>query len=115
MKYHITPLICVALLSCATLFSQTVKKKTDVNKDVDVTRVYEQVVKDGYGSPQIYKDLANAYYFKNNYSEAKKWYELLFESEKPKDATIRRRYKQTLKALKQYDKNNVYLAVSGTN
>ncbi len=115
MKNHVTPLICVALLFSATLFSQTSEKKTDVNKDVDVTKVYEQVVKEGYGSPQVYKELATAHYFKNNYAQAKKWYELLFKTEKPKDATVRWRYKQTLKALKQYDKNNVFLAVNGTN
>lgn len=115
MKNHITPLVCAALLSVATLYSQAPQKKTDVNTDVDITKVYEQVVKDGYGTPDIYEELATAHYFKNNYEQAKKWFELLFQNKKPKNATILRRYKQTLKALKQYDEDNVYLAANGTN
>jgi hypothetical protein len=90
-------------------------KKTNVNKDVDVVKVYEQVAKDGYGTPLIYKELANAYYFKNEYLKAKKWFEMLFDVEKPLDATLKHRYKQTLKALDLEFKNNRYLAVSGTN
>jgi len=83
-----------------TAVSQTQPvKKTDVNKDIDVLVVYEQVVEDGYGTVQIYKDLANGHYFKSNYIAAKKWYEKLFELEKTTDETLKFRYKQTLRAL----------------
>jgi hypothetical protein len=98
-------------------FSQTeTNKKTNVNTDVDVTIVYEQVVKEGYGTPFIYKELANAHYFKNNHAQAKKWFEKLFEVEKPTDETLKFRYKQTLKALNVSITANQYLsAVDGSN
>jgi hypothetical protein len=86
-----------------------------VNKDVDLAKVYEQVVVEGYGTPKIYKDLANAYYFKNEYFKAKKWFEKLFDVEKPTDATLKHRYRQTLKALDLEFKNNQYLTASSSN
>lgn len=83
----------------AVSFSQS-STKTDVNKDIDVVRVYEQVVQEGYGTPFIYKNLANAYYFRNEYSNALIWFEKLFEAEKNTDPEIAHRYQQTLKAVK---------------
>ncbi|WP_203294697.1 hypothetical protein [Luteirhabdus pelagi] len=79
---------------------ETTISKTDVNKHVDVVKVYEQVEEEGYGTPFIYKELANAYYFKSEYAKAKKWFEKLFASEEVTDKTLQYRYKQTLKALK---------------
>ena len=84
---------------CTVSFSQS-STKTDVNKDIDIVRVYEQVVAEGYGTPFIYKKLANAYYFKSEYNKALLWFEKLFEAEKTKDPEILQRYKQTLKAVK---------------
>ena len=83
--------------------------QTDVNKDVDPTRVYEQVVKEGYGTPSVYKALGDGHYFKGNFTEAKIWYEKLFETEPTSDATIMFRYKQSLKALNINFTTNEYL------
>jgi len=93
------------------------QSSTDVNKDVDRTAVYEQVVKEGYGTPKIYKALGNAHYFEGNYAEAKKWFEKLFETETLEDPMLKFRYKQTLKALKLDPANNNYLnaTVAGSN
>ena len=92
----------LAFLLCAGIttvsFSQT-SVKTDVNKDIDVTRVYEQVVDEGYGTPFIYENLANTYYFRNEYNQALKWFEKLFETEKNPSTEINQRYQQTLKAV----------------
>ena len=95
--------------------SSTSAQTINVNKDVDVVKVYEQVVKEGYGTPFIYKKLANAHYFKSNYKDAKKWFEKLFAEEKPTDATLKFRYKQTLKALNIYSPENRYISYSGTD
>lgn len=89
--------------------------QTDVNKDIDLAKVYEQVVKEGYGTPEIHLKLANEYYFQNNFTKAKEWYEKVFENEKPTDKMLLFRYKQTLKALNVNLEQNKYLAVSGTN
>ncbi len=80
-------------------FSQTSVRKTDVNKDIDVVRVYEQVVKEGYGTPFIYKELATAYYYKNNYNKAVMWFQKLFSVENSGDPALLHQYKQSLKAL----------------
>ena len=85
------------------------QSSTDVNKDVDRTAVYEQVVKEGYGTPTIFKELGNGHYFKGNYAEAKKWYEKLFETEGLHDPMLKFRYRQSLKALKLDIDNNTYL------
>ena len=86
--------------------------QTDVNKDIDVAKVYEQVVKEGYGTPKVYLKLANEYYFQGKYDHAKKWYERVFETEKPTDKMILFRYKQTLKALKLNFEDNPYLVTT---
>jgi len=80
--------------------------KNIVGIDANNTAAYEQVVKEGYGTPFIYKELANAHYFKNNYEQAKKWYEILFKEEAP-DLLLEHRYIQTLKAIKVNAENKV--------
>ncbi len=109
---RIAPFLCMlCFLATSQLFAQN-QAKTDVNKDIDVAKVYEQVVKEGYGTPEIYLKLANEHYFQGNYTSAKKWFEKVFETEKPTDKKIVFRYKQTLKALKVRLEGNPYLAVS---
>lgn len=99
-----------------TAISQTIDKpKMDVNKDIDLVKVYENYVSDGYGTAKIYQKLANANYFKNNYSEAKKWFEKLFDLEMLKDPTLRFRYKQSLKALNLNPEDSTYLSIVGAN
>ncbi len=108
--YTFLVVVCITTSSIA-------QSSTDVNKDVDRTAVYEQVVKEGYGTPKIYKALGNAHYFEGNHSEAKKWFEKLFESEALEDPMLKFRYQQTLKALKLDPATNSYLnpSVAGSN
>lgn len=81
-------------------FSQKIQPhKTDVNKDIDVVLVYEQVVREGYGTAFIYEKLATAYYFKNEYGKALTWFQKLFEVEKNTNPDLTTRYNQTLKAI----------------
>ena len=84
---------------CTISFSQTKTHKTDVNKDIDVVRVYEQVVEEGYGTPFIYKKLATAYYFKSEYDKAVSWFQKLFSEEKNTDPELAHQYNQALKAV----------------
>ena len=58
-------LLALFLFVGASTFSISQEKnpKTDVNKDIDVVRVYEQVVKEGYGTPFIYKKIGNCLLF----------------------------------------------------
>lgn len=96
-----SPIFIVSLIIWSNLtYSQEKSPKTiDVNTDVDVIVVYEQVIREGYGTSFIYKELADAYYFKNSFASAKEWYEKLFEAENSLDETSKFRYNQSLKAL----------------
>lgn len=87
-------------------FSQTNLHKTDVNKDIDVVRVYEQVVKEGYGTPFIYKELATAYYFKSEYGKALAWFQKFFSDSRNTDPELRQRYNQSLKAVAMENSKN---------
>ena len=98
--------VCISTLSFAQQNTSTI----DVNKDVDLIVVYEAYVADGYGTPEIYKKLANGNYFKDNYKAAAKWYEKLFETESPINKIHAYRYKQSLKVLKRDIASNPYLA-----
>ena len=110
MKQIRLHLIAVCLLCSSMAFSQT-----DVNKDINLAVVYEQVVKEGYGTPEVHLKLANEYYFQGNYDQAKKWYEKVFETAQPTDKKLLFRYKRTLKALKISTEDNPYLTVAGAN
>ncbi len=87
-------------------YSQTSPHKTDVNKDIDVVRVYEQVVVEGYGTPFIYKKLATAYYFKSEYGKALAWFQKLFAEEKNTDPELAHLYNQALKAVAAANSSN---------
>lgn len=97
-KRNLIFLFLFAIISTLS-FSQSKLHKTYVNKDIDVVRVYEQVVKEGYGTPFIYRKLATAYYFKSEYGKALTWFQKLFSTEKNNDPEIARQYNQTLKAV----------------
>ena len=106
----------VILFLCVSTFSFSQSEKTiDVNKDIDLVKVYKQVVKEGYGTPSVYTDLANATYFRSEYAESKKWFEILFEEVKVTDPTLIFRYNQSLKALGLYKKSVVDFSTLGTN
>lgn len=93
-------LVCLLTTTISTFsYSQSKQRKTDVNKDIDVVRVYEQVVREGYGTPFIYKELASAYYFQSKYDKSVSWFQKLFETEKNTDPELAHRYNQALKAV----------------
>tara|TARA_B100000787_G_C15906599_1_gene170711 strand:+ start:129 stop:476 length:348 start_codon:yes stop_codon:yes gene_type:complete len=110
------PFTLVALLFLfslsTTITAQTTEvEKIDVNKDIDLMRVYEQYVKDGYGTPAVYKKLADGYYFKNDYLTAKKWLEALLQADTSTPKMYVNRYIQTLRALDIDTTNNKYLTL----
>jgi len=114
-KLSLLLLLLVLCTSINTFAQAESAVNIDVNKNVDVLKVYEQIVMEGHGTPDIYEKLANAYYFKNEYPAAKNWFEKLFEVEKPSDATLKHRYRQTLKALNLEFKDNQYLVANTSN
>lgn len=108
MKVYLCPLIIITWSIAYNLNAQSI---TNVNRDIDVTRVYEQVIEEGYATPEIFLKLANAYYYENRFEDAKKYFEKVFETNLPKTEILQYRYSQTLKALKlTQNKDNVKTA-----
>lgn len=114
MKTNKIYLILLVVSISLTSLSQA-QGVIDVNKDIDLVKVYTQVVKEGYGTVSIYKELANEYYFRSNYTESKKWFEKLFSEVETKEAIHLYRYKQSLKALKLPLGDNIYLSKEENN
>ncbi|PKP25446.1 MAG: hypothetical protein CVU03_08155 [Bacteroidetes bacterium HGW-Bacteroidetes-2] len=97
--------------------SQAQQMKSHVsqsNKSIDIIKVYEMVVADGYESSQIYETLATENFFISNFTDAKKWFEKLFALEPNPEPIAYFRYAKSLEALKDLDKANQYLALYHT-
>ncbi len=115
MKINFIPILFFLFCLTTFSFSQSQQPRT-VNMDIDKAIVFENYVKQGYGSPKIYLELANHYYFNNNYQKAKYWFEKLFTTKTVTDKQLLFRYRQTLKALGLFASlNNKELETSGTN
>ncbi|MDC1312468.1 hypothetical protein N8X76_00520 [Flavobacteriaceae bacterium] len=113
--FTLAALLFLFSLSTILTAQTTAIEKTDVNKDIDLMRVYEQYVKDGYGTPAVYKKLADGHYFKNDYTTAKKWLEVLLQADTSTPKMYVNRYIQTLRALDIDTANNKYLSLQKGN
>lgn len=78
---------------------------------IDVIKVYEKVVEDGYESIQIFEKLANSNYEKGNYLEAKKWFKKWFSKDTNPKTIAYLRYSKTLEALNEPEKAKHYLSL----
>ena len=78
---------------------------------MNAVAIYIQVDRNGYGSPDIYKKIADSYYFNGNYSEANNWYAKLIKSSENVDLEYYYRYSQTLKSVSDMEKSTYYLAL----
>jgi len=90
---------------------QSAEPVSQENQIIDVIKVYELVVADGYESAQIFETLATEHFFKKNYLDAKKWFEKLFLIEKNPEPIAYFRYAKSLEALEDYNKADQYLAI----
>ncbi|MBQ4914630.1 OmpA family protein [Maribacter sp. MMG018] len=71
---------------------------------------YEDLVAEGYGEEQIFKNLGNANYYNAKYIEASKWYGKLFELDNADiDPEYMYRYAQTLKSLEEYGASDSWM------
>lgn len=86
--------VCISTVS----FSQS-KPKSASSKKIDVVKVYEQVVREGYGTPFIYKHLASAYYFKGEYAKSVLWFNKFYAEMDDNNPELEKQYKMALKAV----------------
>ncbi|WP_298312527.1 OmpA family protein [uncultured Aquimarina sp.] len=97
------------------MFSQERKLKAAQNQYdkyeyINAQETYLKVVKKGYKSADLYKNLGNSYYFNSQFEEASKWYEELVKSYPTEvEPEYYFRYAQTLKSAGRYDDADVYM------
>lgn len=79
-------------------------KKFEKYAYIDAIEIYKELASEGYQSYEVYKKIADAYYFNAKYSDASNWYNQI--TEKYKDSLKPEhyfRFAQTLRAVKEYD------------
>ncbi|WP_025742932.1 OmpA family protein [Aquimarina pacifica] len=77
---------------------------------VSAQETYLKILKTGYESPKVFKNLADSYYLNGQLEEASKWYKELIESypdEILAEDTFR--YAQSLKSIGDYEGSDVYM------
>ncbi len=103
----------LSLIFIGVIFLNTHAQQSQValSTYIDVAKVYEKVVEDGYESIQIYQKLATTHYNRGNYIEAKKWFEKWFSKDKNPDKIAYLNYSKTLEALNEIEKAKHYLSL----
>jgi outer membrane protein OmpA-like peptidoglycan-associated protein/Tol biopolymer transport system component len=115
MKFNLTHIVlCTAFLGFGLQAQekQAVKAQSKFNSFdyADAITSYENLIKEGYSSEDVYKNLADANYRNAQYKEASTWYRKLFDLENMTiDSEYLYRYAQTLKSLKEYDASDVWM------
>ena len=110
-----TLLTITAIFAFLTLHAQTEKAVADKKYEkfayVNAIKIYEKLAQKGQKSPDLYKKLANSYYFNAELEKADNYYAKLFSLDKNQEAEYYYRYSQTLKAIGKYEKANEMLAI----
>ncbi|QLC66376.1 OmpA family protein [Flavobacterium sp. LPB0248] len=81
-------------------------KKYDNYAYVDAIKTYERIAEKGYKSEDLFKKLANSYYFNSNFENASKWYKELFDMNTAIETEYYYRYAQSLKSTGETVKAN---------
>lgn len=76
---------------------------------IDAINIYERVAEKGYKNEDMFKKLANSYYFNADFSKANKWYSELFALNNNQEAEYFFRYSNTLKSIGDYEKSEQML------
>ena len=77
-------------------------KKYDSYSYVDARTLYHRLVASGYGSPEVYANLGDSYYFTAEYGDAVKWYDKLVADGGDIDPEYYFRYALALKSTRDY-------------
>ncbi len=108
-KIHKIFAVLFTFLLVNTGFSQKVKiakanKELDKFSYINAREIYLEVVKDGYKSPEIFKNLGDTYYYNSDYNNAAKWYQKLITNYPSQIEPIYYyRTSQSLKALEKFE------------
>lgn len=79
---------------------------------IDARDIYLKVAESGYGSEEVFRKLANTYYYNGRYDEAVEWYDKLFEvNPDVLEPLIYLRYSQSLEAVGNHKKAREFFDV----
>lgn len=97
-------LVFILILFPFFVFSQNqalikANKKYNNFEYLEAIKIYESIAKKGNGTPEIFENLANAYYNNANYAAANKWFAKLNEVNPNMSAESQYRYVLTLKSV----------------
>lgn len=96
--------------------SPNAERKYDKFAFIDSREVYEKMANKGFKSVEIFSKLGDTYYFNNDYQNALKWYDQLFELDNAGIPEVYFfRYAQTLKTNRQYAKADQVLRNYSSN
>ncbi|MGE6356924.1 OmpA family protein [Flavobacterium sp. NPDC079362] len=84
-------------------------KKYDDYAYIDAIKTYERVAEKGYKSADMFKKLANSFYFNSEFDKAAKWYGELFAMNTEVEPEYYYRYAQSLKSTGETAKANQML------
>ena len=106
-------LIYITIISFCSFnnFAQKTKvskseKKHYNSVDINTINTYERVAEKGYKSADMFKKMANSYYFNAEMDKAAKWYGELFAITSDVEAEYYYRYAHSLKSIGQNEKAN---------
>jgi len=119
---NITPFLILLFVTTLTFAQPKMIKKADKDFEkyafIDAQEIYLKLLEDGKGSPSIYKNLADSYYWNSEYIQAAPYYMRLIEQYPAMAETIYYyRAAQSLKSAKQYGQAkqmmDMYVAMGG--
>ncbi|WP_299053730.1 OmpA family protein [uncultured Polaribacter sp.] len=104
LQYKYTTL-CLLLINSILFGQQNILNKANAKFNnlsyVEAISLYSNLVNDGYGTAEIFENLANAYYYQSNYELAKVSYDSLFTINKKVSAATYYKYISVLKNQQQ--------------
>ncbi|MDI9311079.1 MAG: OmpA family protein [Limnohabitans sp.] len=106
--------ISILFLNSLGIFAQTNGLRGNYQYDnlaySSAINSYTEAFKNGAKSKEIYAKLGDSYYFNGNLQEANVWYKELFDLGEKVDPEYYFRYSQTLKALNDFAKADLYMS-----
>lgn len=100
--------ICFIGLSQKRLLNKATKQ-FETFAFVNTIETYERIIDKGYKDVPMLQKLADAYYFKADYTNAAKWYQELFNLDDNQPAEYLYRYGHSLKSINEEEKSAKYL------
>ncbi|KAA1242810.1 OmpA family protein [Aquimarina sp. RZ0] len=112
MKNQFIVFLLVLLTTSYTMTSQEelitqADESFDQYAFIDAREIYLEVAKRGYASVDLFRKIADSYYYNADFKNAVVWYERLMKKfEKQVDAEYLYRYAQCLKSIEEYRKSD---------